>query len=521
MRDQHPFQRHSPPNSGQIVSASERSQRVQARVGEVVCDKWRLGSVLGVGGIAAVYAATHRNGKRVAIKVIHDEHSHRDDVRERFLEEGYAANKVGHPGIASILDDGVMDDGAAFLVMDLLDGETLEQRFERSEKPLGAEEVLSIADQVLSVLAAAHASGIVHRDIKPENIFVTRAGEVKVLDFGIAHIVDSRRERNTQDGFTMGTPAFMPPEQALGRTELISGRTDVWSLGATMYWLLSGKLVHEAATANEELLQAMTASVPSLRERPDIDDVVADLVDRALEFDIEKRWESALAMQQGVRRAYADLTGSDPAHTVPQEAARAESLPPLTDAFERVPEIGFDVAVTRLADTDLAAPDTADSVTSSIPRSLRPSTRSRVAHTLSTHRLGVAVLALGSLFGVGVVVLRLVTQATNASANEGYASPSTPTTAFVTPAAGLSVQSPPPPLVSADVLVAPIDMLKLDAAIPSAEPIRAKPAAIQPKRTVAGRRSWLFSHDRKAAPSAFTPSAPVVPPSTDPLSRRQ
>jgi serine/threonine-protein kinase len=468
-----------------------------------------------------VYAATHRNGKRVAIKVLHAEHSHRADVRERFLEEGYAANRVGHPGIASILDDGVMDDGAAFLVMDLLDGETLAQRFERSDRPLGAEEVLSIADQVLSVLAAAHASGIVHRDIKPENIFVTRAGDVKVVDFGIAHVTDSRLVHETIGSFTMGTPAFMPPEQALGQTDLIDGRTDLWALGATMYWLLSGKPVHEAGTANEELLQAMTMSVPSLRALPDIDDVVAELVDRALEFDVEKRWEDALAMQQAVRRAYADLTGSDPLHTIPPEAARAASLPPRSDARERFPHADDDSVAAMLRDT-LAlstAMRAAESPTS--PTSLRPVTRSRVGLALRTQHLGLAVLALGSLFGVGFVALRLVTHVTSAHADEGTASQPTPA-AFVAPAAGPSAQMAPP-LPSADTVVPAVDVVKTDAGVLPVEQRRAKPPPIRPPRrqAISWRHASHGSADAKAATGASKPSAAEAPPPANPMGRRK
>src|SRR3954465_10533025 len=112
------------------VSVSERRSRAEARVGELLCGRWRLDSLLGVGGMAAVYAATHRNGKRIALKMLHGEVATNTEVRQRFIDEGYAANRVGHPGAVSVIDDDVSEDGSAFLVMDLLEGETLETRLQ-------------------------------------------------------------------------------------------------------------------------------------------------------------------------------------------------------------------------------------------------------------------------------------------------------------------------------------------------------------------------------------------------------
>src|SRR5262249_55018447 len=135
--------------------------RAIARVGTVLKDKWRLDTLLGVGGMASVYAATHRNQKRVAVKMLHPELSSDAKVRTRFLREGYLGNTVGHPGAVMVDDDDVTEDGLAFLVMELLEGETLDVRAEeRSSGRLHLEEVLGVADQLLDVLAAAHAKGI-------------------------------------------------------------------------------------------------------------------------------------------------------------------------------------------------------------------------------------------------------------------------------------------------------------------------------------------------------------------------
>ncbi len=286
--------------------------RARARVGSVLHSKWRLDVLLGVGGMAAVYAATHRNGSRVAVKILHPELSLNAQVKTRFLREGYVANKVEHPGAVLVSDDDVAEDGSAFLVMELLDGETLEDRRVRSGGQLSEDDVLSVADQLLDVLAAAHAKGVIHRDLKPENVFVTRDGRVKVLDFGIARLRElSTASTATQSGATMGTPYYMAPEQARGLWDEVDGRTDLWAVGATMYHLLSGSMVHDGRTANEVLLAAMTKpAAPLASVAPSVAPTVTHLVDRALAFDRDARWRDAAHMQDAVRHAFHDRFGA-------------------------------------------------------------------------------------------------------------------------------------------------------------------------------------------------------------------
>jgi eukaryotic-like serine/threonine-protein kinase len=286
--------------------------RARGRVGQTLRGKWRLDVLLGVGGMAAVYAATHRNGGRMAVKILHPELSTSAEVRSRFTREGHAANAVGHEGAVKVVDDDVAEDGSLYLVTELLDGETLEDRRLRSDGRLAEDEVLSVADQLLDVLAAAHAKGIVHRDLKPENVFLTRAGQVKVLDFGIARLreLSTTSSTATQTGSAMGTPAYMSPEQARGLWDGVDARSDLWAVGATMFTLLSGRLVHEGRTPNETLLGAMTQPAPSLASLvPSVGAAVAHLVDRALAYEKAKRWPSATRMQEAVRHAYHDRNG--------------------------------------------------------------------------------------------------------------------------------------------------------------------------------------------------------------------
>jgi len=289
--------------------------RARARLGVVLNGKWRLDALLGVGGMAAVYGATHRNGKRVAVKMLHQEFSNDEEVRTRFLQEGYAANAIQHDGAVSVLDDDVAPDGSAFLVMELLEGQTVEQRWESGGQRLPLRDVLSIVEPLLDVLAAAHAKAVVHRDIKPENLFVTKAGTLKVLDFGIAKVFEQRRERTTSTrvGTVMGTPAYMAPEQALARWDEVDGRTDLWAVGATMFTLLSGRHVHDAQTSQEQMILSATTPAASIASVvPGLPAAVVSIIDRALAFDRAKRWPDASSMREAVRSALDALGGPEP-----------------------------------------------------------------------------------------------------------------------------------------------------------------------------------------------------------------
>jgi len=293
---------------------------VEGRVGTVFKNKWHVDALIGTGGMAAVYSGTHRNGNRVALKVLHLQLSMDQSLSRRFKQEGYAANAVQHPGVVRVLDDDMTDDGCAFLVMELLEGETTSDRADRLGGRLPLQDVMHIIDGVLDILATAHEAGIVHRDVKPENIFLTKNREVKLLDFGIARL---RRGTAASAGATaaaMGTPAFMPPEQALGHMDKVDALSDVWATGATMYTLLSGRLVHHLETANEVLVAAATRQAQSLFMcAPELPNEIIDVVDRSLAYDKKNRWSSAKAMQYALRNAAIDL--SSPWHSKVQVAA--------------------------------------------------------------------------------------------------------------------------------------------------------------------------------------------------------
>lgn len=284
--------------------------RAEERVGTVLDEKWTLEHLIGSGGMAAVYAAKHRNGARSAVKILHPELARVSEIRERFLREGYAANRVEHRGVVRVLDDDIVksgpDEGSAYLVMELLEGESLHERMERPPK-LGERELLELMDAVLDVLEAAHAHGVIHRDLKPENVFLARDPDVegvrvKVLDFGLARLSESATV--TTAGIALGTPSFMSPEQAAGRTDEIDGRTDIFALGATIFRIATGRRIHNADNMVQLVSLMATVPAPPVRTvNPELSERFARVVDRAIAFDRAERYPTAAAMRADVLAA--------------------------------------------------------------------------------------------------------------------------------------------------------------------------------------------------------------------------
>ncbi len=297
--------------------SDDPESRARARIGAVLNEKWTLESLLGVGGMAAVYAARHRNGARAAIKVLHPQLSRQKEIRERFLREGYAANRVEHEGAVKVMDDDVVSSGSeagtAYLVMEILEGRSLQARLDEP-RGMGEREFLAIADAVLDVLEAAHARGVVHRDLKPENLFLLQQREgdlegkprVKVLDFGLARIADG--QSNTAYGLALGTPSFMSPEQAAGKTDEVDGRTDIFALGTTGFRVRTGRRIHECDNALELVTMMASRPAPPIASVcPSVSPSFARVIDRAIQFRKGDRYESAAAMRSDVQEAISEL----------------------------------------------------------------------------------------------------------------------------------------------------------------------------------------------------------------------
>jgi serine/threonine-protein kinase len=291
---------------------------VDARIGTVLCGKWTLERLLGSGGMASVYVGLHKIGRRDAIKILHPQIARDEQLRARFDQEAHAANRFVHPGAVEIRDINVTEDGCPFLVMELLEGEALRARYDRLGPPDTAE-ILRIVDNVLDVLAAAHAQGIIHRDIKPDNLFYLPGGRIKVLDFGVARVAN---ELQTRTGTALGTLPYMPPEQIKGMD--IDVRVDLFALGATMFRLITKRHIHQGRSDAELLVKMATLPAPPLASvAPETPASLCAIVDRALAFDRERRYPSATAMQQDIRALRSGQNQSAPVDQEPPTTVMA------------------------------------------------------------------------------------------------------------------------------------------------------------------------------------------------------
>jgi serine/threonine-protein kinase len=296
------------------------------KLGMVLKGRWTLEGILGLGGMAAVYLARHRNGMRAAIKILHGPLGEDQVVRERFLREAYLANSLESKGVVHVLDDDADPSLGPYLVMELLEGESIFEMLERGEK-LAPDRVLDLADQTLDVLAIAHERNIVHRDLKPANLFLCTDGTVKVLDFGIARILDDNAARLTRTGVPIGTPAYMSPEQARGQGRDVDGRADIYALGATLFRIVAGRHVHVGIGA-AQIASVATTRATKLRDLGVlVDPNFAAIIDRAVEFEPERRYANAREMQGDVRAVRQGLP--------PPIASKQLPAPP------PVPKLGF------------------------------------------------------------------------------------------------------------------------------------------------------------------------------------
>lgn len=313
------------------IVSSPHLRQAKARVGSKA-GKYTLDRLIDVGGMAAVYAGHHWT-KKVAVKIMHTAYMRSAEARERFAREGYAANRIEHEDVVAVIDDGHIDDGNPFFVMELLHGWSLEQRLGTKPAPI-PEEAWWIADSVLDVLAVAHAENIIHRDLKPGNIFLTNDDRVKVLDFGLARLRDDDGSgRMTQTGTVIGTAHYMSPEQALRKPDLIDARSDLWSVGAIMWRMLCGQTVHDAHTTGAALIAAATKRArPILTVAPDVPEPVAAVIDRALAFDKRQRFDDAVSMRTALRRAFAEGVAPESVPR-PSQVARSSGPPSEPSGF--------------------------------------------------------------------------------------------------------------------------------------------------------------------------------------------
>ncbi|MFK7985920.1 MAG: serine/threonine-protein kinase [Sandaracinaceae bacterium] len=286
----------------------------EARVGSTL-GGYRIEAQLGSGATGTVYRAKSEDGDEVALKVL-DSIGTISGLERRFAREAKVLKKLSHPNIVEIVDFGV-EDGETFIAMELLEGETLEQRLERESLPI--DEVLPLYAPVLAALSEAHAHEVVHRDLKPANVFLVEGGEVKLLDFGLAKMLSvedtpSDEETLTRRGRIVGTPAYMAPEQITDA--FVDVRADVYALGVMLFELLADRRPFRYERRSELLRAHLLEPLPDItacRSGLWVHEALRALIEKALSKSPGDRFEDGTAMNEALL-------------ALPDESVRLEAL---------------------------------------------------------------------------------------------------------------------------------------------------------------------------------------------------
>jgi serine/threonine protein kinase/Tol biopolymer transport system component len=284
------------PSLASVQLGTDRTASGEGLLGRTV-GPYRILELLGSGGMGVVYKAEDtRLSRTVALKFLPPELTRDPESKARFMQEARAASSLDHPNLCTILELGETPDGRLYLAMPSYDGETLRRKVERG--PLSVEEAADVAEQVARGLAKAHRNGIVHRDVKPANLIITSDGVVKILDFGLAKLAGSAAI--SRAGSSMGTPAYMSPEQARG--DEVDHRTDLWSLGVVLYEMLAGRRPFPGGNEQAVIHAVLNDRPQPLREiRPETPPELVRIVDRLLAKDPAGRFARAEEVAAGLR----------------------------------------------------------------------------------------------------------------------------------------------------------------------------------------------------------------------------
>ena len=416
-------------------------------VGVVLDDRYRLDALLGEGGMGAVYRAQHlAMDRRVAVKLLKPHLTQDATASARFLREARATMKVDSPHAVKVLDFGITPHGDYYMALEYLDGRTVQRELD-VDGPFAPARVLHIARQALHALGAAHKTGLVHRDIKPDNILLLKVGDdadyTKLLDFGVAKLMEGTAVSSqsalqlTQAGMVFGTPEFMSPEQACGHP--LDGRSDLYSLAATMFAMLTGCALFEGRSPIELLTHHVRTPPPHLEmlqpelaQYPKLD----ELLQRCLAKKREDRPASADELEQLVAQVQAYVKRGGAAAASARGALRSPSQSSSSSYFQALPADLVEAGATLLPAQPRASSPTIEPPTSSsesrsaITRPERGALRettdttTREAEALVPRRRGLAlalvgVAALGLVAAAIVLATRTKDSAPNANAPEG------------------------------------------------------------------------------------------------------
>jgi len=293
-------------------------------VGAVLNRRFRLLKLLGEGGMGAVYEADSPEGKR-AIKVLHEEFNKIEEVRRRFFAEAEATQNLRHPNIVSVLESAVAEDGSPYIVMELLQGESLGDRLEGAQQ-LTADEAWPIMNQVLAALGVAHAARIVHRDLKPDNVFISKdpTGKdfVRLLDFGIAKIMDAAggMGSKTKTGALIGTAGYMSPEQ-IKSAKTVDLRADLWAMGTMLYQMLTGALPFRGDDDFTRLTAVIVGTATPIESIAPQHARFSAFFQRAFAKDVNERFQTADEMTRALAAIMVGQTAQSSQQSQPSQAA--------------------------------------------------------------------------------------------------------------------------------------------------------------------------------------------------------
>ncbi len=473
--------------------------------GVLVAERYRVGARIGRGGMGSVFTARHEvTGKRVALKVMSIDLSGDEKLVARFLREAKASATVQHPHAIEVLDV-FHHEHAPVMVMELLEGMSLADHLETAA-PLGPGELARVLVPVASALGHAHSLGIVHRDVKPDNVFLSQRDGVlwpKVLDFGIAKVIRETPGHDTMKltstGAMMGTPYYMAPEQAAGRTDL-DHRADVWALGVLMYEAMTGHVPFRGENFGQVFAQILQEDPPPASSCADVPRSISDLIDRCLEKKVAKRLGS---MREIVDVLTPFLDHVDP----PLEARRASAADIVqrvsrpTSFAETAPQIPGARAASDAAALELAVTPSSNTAPMGSPSSAAPHV-ARSIESVEAPRRSRWPLAVG-----GVVVVALAVAAMLALSMGGPApAPTSPDTTVA------DVVPPPPTVIATPVVdVAAPTGIEVPVEVEVEVPATSTTTAADPPR---GRRVRPRSTETPETPTTEAPTMATPPPST-------